>query len=251
MYWTKKGTIRTNALGGGGGAEGTELQIKGVSWFGLESKPCSIGGLEQMPVDMGAAFLRKNGFNAVRIPLAVNALLDRSPDAGCMPAPLASTVDEDMPASEASIMAGPGVTFVTSSNDGSTRGYKTNNPTYMQLGYVRLLQRFVTTLGDNGLLVMLDLHAAEAGKWPDDGKEHSPGNLKAAWAILANLFCDPVRYWNVFAADLRNEPHGCKDHVSHNMLAASHAVCSNAIRLTHLSPHASAGCTGVQWTRAH
>ena len=190
-----------------GGVEGTELKIKGVSWFGMESRPCAVGGLEQMPVEIGAAFLRKNGFNAVRVPLAVSALLDKSPDAGCLPAPLAGSVsDDDLPAAEASILAAPGVTFVQSGNDGATRGYKTNNPTFVQLGYLRLLERFVTTLGDHGLLVMLDLHASKAGVWPDDGKEYFPGNLRLAWQTLTRRFCDPVRYWNVFAADLRNEP---------------------------------------------
>jgi aryl-phospho-beta-D-glucosidase BglC (GH1 family) len=173
----------------------------------MESRPCAVGGLEQMPVEIGAAFLRKNGFNAVRVPLAVSALLDKSPDAGCLPAPLAGSVsDDDLPAAEASILAAPGVTFVQSGNDGATRGYKTNNPTFVQLGYLRLLERFVTTLGDHGLLVMLDLHASKAGVWPDDGKEYFPGNLRLAWQTLTRRFCDPVRYWNVFAADLRNEP---------------------------------------------
>ena len=51
------------------------------------------------------AFLRKNGFNAVRVPLAVSAVLDRAPDAGCLPAPLAATVDDDLPAAEASIIS--------------------------------------------------------------------------------------------------------------------------------------------------
>lgn len=52
LYWTHEGSIRTNALGGAAGAFGTELRIKGVSWFGLESKPCSIGGLEKMSVEV-------------------------------------------------------------------------------------------------------------------------------------------------------------------------------------------------------
>ena len=87
---------------------------------------------------------------------------------------------------------------MTRSNGGSAQGYKTHNPHYLRLGYLRLLEQFVTTLGDYGLLVMLDLHAGVAGRWPDDGKEHAPGNLKRAWTTLTRVFCDPVRYWNVF-----------------------------------------------------
>ena len=104
-FWTHRGTLRTNFFGGSSGAgDGTELKVKGVSWFGLESKPCFaephtartdpralsvlpreplhrsrcrcfVGGLDQMPVEMGAAFLRRHSFNAVRVPLAVDALL--------------------------------------------------------------------------------------------------------------------------------------------------------------------------------
>ena len=53
-----------------------------------------------------------------------------------------------------------------------------------------------------------DAQVGKAGVWPDDGKEYYPANLHRAWEVLTGLFCDPVRYWNVFAADLRNEPHG-------------------------------------------
>ena len=38
-FWTHGDQIRTNVLGGEGGYEGRELKIKGISWFGLESKP--------------------------------------------------------------------------------------------------------------------------------------------------------------------------------------------------------------------
>ena len=88
--------------------------------------------------------------------------------------------------------AGGGLTFVTRSA-GSASGYKTHNPHYLRLGYLRSLEQFVTTLGDYGLLVMLDMHASTAGVWPDDGKEHAPANLKRAWATLTRIFCDPVK----------------------------------------------------------
>ena len=97
---------------------------------------------------------------------------------------------------------GGGLTFVTQSAGGSAGGYKLHNPHYLRLGYLRSLEQFVTTLGDYGLLVMLDMHAATAGVWPDDGKEHAPANLKKAWATLTRIFCDPVKYW---IANIRKE----------------------------------------------
>ena len=100
---------------------------------------------------------------------------------------------------------------MTRSNGGSAQGYKTHNPHYLRLGYLRLLEQFVTTLGDYGLLVMLDLHAGVA----DYGRtmvRSMPPATSNAWTTLTRVFCDPVRYWNVFAADLRNEPHGKSKH---------------------------------------
>ena len=95
-YWTDGSTIRTNVLGGQGGHEGVELKIKGISWFGLESKPCVIGGLDKMPVENGAEFLKREGFNAVRVPLAVSALVSNEPDGGCMPSSLSMMIDDDV-----------------------------------------------------------------------------------------------------------------------------------------------------------
>lgn len=64
---------------------------------------------------------------------------------------------------------------------------------------------------ESGLLVMLDVHVIEAGRWPDNGKVGGTAGrekLRRAWMMLAERFCDADRYWNVFAADLKNEPHG-------------------------------------------
>ena len=191
LYWTREGRIFTNVVEEGATPrEGTELKIKGVSWFGLESKPCAIGGLDQMPVEAGAAFLREQGFNAVRIPLAVSALISGQRDGECMPTELSAK-----PTAAA----------------GATSGYATHNPTYMGTTYMQMLTKFIQTLGDHGLLVLLDLHVTVAGQWPDDGKIGAapwPNNFRRAWALLTAQFCDPFTFWNVMAADLKNEPHG-------------------------------------------
>ena len=70
-YWTTGASIFTNAFGTGP----TELRIKGVSWFGLENRKCYIGGATDTPVRDVAEFLTDNGFNAVRVPLAADAVL--------------------------------------------------------------------------------------------------------------------------------------------------------------------------------
>ena len=129
MYWTERGRIKTNLFGGAGGREGAELVIKGVSWFGLDSKPCVIGGLAEMPVSAGAALLRREGFNAVRIPLAVSALISGSSDGDCMPPGLAA------PALQTTI-GGAGAS-----------GYVQHNPGYLGLSYLQMVARFVVRLG--------------------------------------------------------------------------------------------------------
>ena len=56
---------------------------------------------------------------------------------------------------------------------------------------------------------MLDLHTMVPGQWPDSGlaTAEDVARLHEAWALLGALLC-AESYWNVFAADLRNEPHG-------------------------------------------
>lgn len=70
--------IRTNAIG----ELGKTLHVKGVSWSGLERGRCMIGGVDRVGISTVASFLKANGFNAVRIPLAADALLGT---AACLP----------------------------------------------------------------------------------------------------------------------------------------------------------------------
>ena len=205
-YWTHDATLRTSSLGGSSGADGTELKIKGVSWFGLDSMPCVLGGLDKVPLGSLAAFLKEAGFNAVRLPLAVSALATDKPDGGCMPPALAILVDDAVePAAGES-----GLTFVGggAGGPGGARSYQQHNDWLLGLSYLQTIAKIITVLGDHGLLVMLDAHAEVAGKWPDEGKVGDMAALRTAWTRLTTTFCDPSRYWNVFASDLKNEPHG-------------------------------------------
>ena len=51
------------------------MRIKGCSWFGMESHTCYIGGSDQAPVASYMAFLKQHHFNAIRVPLAADAVL--------------------------------------------------------------------------------------------------------------------------------------------------------------------------------
>ena len=176
-YWTEGHFVQTNAFAL---PPGESLLIKGVSWFGLESRSCYIGEGAAGPLSAYADFLKFHGFNAVRMPLAADAVIaDRR--ARCL-------------------------------NQGI---YVTNNPELEGLSYLTVVERFIELLGEHGLLVLLDVHNMRAGEWPEQGWPATPlgategiSTLRTTWRILAKRFCNPRRFWNVFAADLKNEPHG-------------------------------------------
>jgi endoglucanase len=186
-YWTVGARIYTNAFQISGDRQFNPLRIKGISWFGFEGSSCYLGGGDSAAMENIASFLRSNEFNAVRIPLAADALLA----GGCF-----------------------------CCKDGV---YYDHNPQLMYLPYIDQLEILVKVLRDAGLLVMLDLHVLQAGVWPDAGLMGPQGaeTLEQFWLTLAERFCEPERFWNVFAADLKNEPHGMSwgeppdDHPAH------------------------------------
>ena len=169
-YWAYGTSIYTNAWSSDGHV--TRLRIKGLSWFGMEGPICHPGGLWHRPLQDYAEFIRKHGFNAVRMPLAADALTGLM-DHPCLILPAEHKV--------------------------AARG---NNPDFYGLTYLDEVARFVELLGEYGILVLLDMHVVEAGKWPDGGTVDANGEsqLRAAWEVLAKRLCDPRKYWNVFAA---------------------------------------------------
>ena len=76
-FWTKGSSLYTNAFGYASAPGDREpLRIKGASWFGLESSPCYPGGASKGKIELGMEFLRTHGFNALRLPLAVDAVVE-------------------------------------------------------------------------------------------------------------------------------------------------------------------------------
>ena len=129
-----------------------------------------------MPIASTARWIASQGFNAVRIPLAMSEVL--AGEAG-----------------HGSSCLNPAV-------------YTDPNPELLHLSYLDGLAAWIRVLGDHGLLVLLDMHVDAAGAWPDAGTIRSETALTSAWLALSRRFCLPhVEYWNVFAADLKNEPH--------------------------------------------
>lgn len=121
-YWTRGAQIFTNAWGD---FAGTPLRIKGASWFGLESGSCTVGGADHTSLSQLAAWVKAQGINAIRLPLAVDAVLESA-----------------------------GGATAKCQNDGV---YYNHNRHFMGLPYVEQVERFVRILGEHGLLVMLDM----------------------------------------------------------------------------------------------
>ena len=140
---------------------------------GLEPRAASAcpDGLWQRPASEYLDFVKQNGFNAIRLPLAADTIL-ADPEVG--------------------------------------KWSLTANTDWRGLSSLALLERIVKLAAKRGLLILLDLHRLHANVWPTAHgvwhDEEMPANkLEEAWRIVAKRFC---RYWNIFAADLFNEPWG-------------------------------------------
>ena len=148
-----------------------KFDLRGVSWFGAEGGGACPDGLWQRPASEYLDFVKQNGFNAIRLPLAADTIL-ADPEVG--------------------------------------KWSLTANTDWRGLSSLALLERIVKLAAKRGLLILLDLHRLHANVWPTAHgvwhDEEMPANkLEEAWRIVAKRFC---RYWNIFAADLFNEPWG-------------------------------------------
>ena len=75
------------------------------------------------------------------------------------------------------------------------------------LTYPQMFLRLAQHAAKHGILVMLTCHRTTPGAWPGDGlwydKDISEEDVLDSWDIVADELC---AQWNVFAADLQNEP---------------------------------------------
>ena len=148
--------------------------IKGANWHGAESETFVPAGLWKQHVNFFLGFLEEHDFNAIRIPLARDT-----------------------------VMENPEVSTYTA------------NP-WIKKGWTSLdvLDYVIKRAQDYNILVMLDIHRMDRDKWPDKGdyggwKKNSESDgekkVRKAWQKLAKRY---KGMWNVFAADIANEPHG-------------------------------------------
>ncbi|KAL1499731.1 hypothetical protein AB1Y20_012418 [Prymnesium parvum] len=152
--------------------DGHPLSLKGASWFGAEGKGAAPDGLWAHAPDFYLDFLARNGFNALRLPFALDLVLSNP------------TPSHDM------LQRAPGLWGVP---------------------YLELLDDLIDRAAARHVLVLLDLHRLRADEWPTDGLWYGGGRslhaLVAGWEAMASRFCGK---WNVIGADLLNEPHGAR-----------------------------------------
>ncbi|RLN93736.1 hypothetical protein BBJ28_00014093 [Nothophytophthora sp. Chile5] len=161
---------------------GTEVPvgIKGVNWFGMETGLAIPFGLWEN-MDNGtsvyeiAAFLARNKFNSVRLPICIKNLLK-------------NTVPEK-----------------------SLINMNTNRAINIT-SYITTIQTIVEALGYRHISVMISLHTLDpktsGGAWYSDTLGVSEDDFLSAVDILTKNLCGS-KYWNIIGLDLKNEPHEC------------------------------------------
>uniref|UniRef100_K3X5L2 Glycoside hydrolase family 5 domain-containing protein n=1 Tax=Globisporangium ultimum (strain ATCC 200006 / CBS 805.95 / DAOM BR144) TaxID=431595 RepID=K3X5L2_GLOUD len=158
---------------------GAKFTIKGANYFGMEGEllvPHGLwGGAGTTTLDAVAKFLTTSDFNAVRLTLAVDAVLNNKEVAS-------SKISNEKE--------------LQTAFSGKT------------LHYLDVLDYVVDVFAKHQILVLLNCHmlVANGGISPLWYTSSDNRNwIEDAWKILATRYKNS---WNVIGADLKNEPHG-------------------------------------------
>jgi endoglucanase len=175
-YQSKKGQIYAVSK------NGTEVPVgvKGVNWFGMETGLAIPFGLWEN-MDNGtsvyevAAFLARNNFNSVRLPVCIkNILKNTAPDKRLI-------------------------------NMNTNRAINVTS-------YITTIQTIVEALGYRHITVMISLHTLDikksGGAWYSEELGVTEEQFLEAVDILTKNLCGS-KYWNILGLDLKNEPHEC------------------------------------------
>ncbi len=153
----------------------TEIKINGINWFGMNTSSYSVHSLWSTSLDEYVSILKRSGFNVVRLVLSAKAMLN-------LDTLMINSVSEAL------------------------------NPDLVGKTVGQHLDDLIDRLGKAGILVMLNLHrmtgegdnAEDIGPyWYSD--EYPETKIIEAWVTIAKRY---VAKDNVFAMDIKNEPHG-------------------------------------------
>jgi endoglucanase len=148
-----------------------KLRIKGVNWFGLETETYDLHGLWKNSMTMMLDFVKKHNFNALRIPFSTEVALNL----------------DGIKCTSVNTKANPGM-------DGWSVG--------------QFMDHLVSECAKRGILIMFDMHRLVGTGlitevWYDN--VYTEEKVTKAWLNMVNRFKNAP---NVFAMDLKNEPHG-------------------------------------------
>ena len=150
-------------------ANDVEFSIKGVNWFGSEAFNGPPGGLDKHSIAWYMRFLKSHEFNAVR-------LLFNHEDV------LKDDIVETPP-EEASLF---------------------------QVRYLEMFGVIAREAARHGIIVLVACHRVTPEAWPGEGlwydtkRGYTESTVRQSWSRVADALCGQ---WNVFGADLQNEPH--------------------------------------------
>jgi endoglucanase len=150
-------------------ANGKNLLLRGVNWFGIETELQVPHGLWIRDYKDMLAQIKSNGYNIIRLPFSVQALRGTSIS---------------------------GVDF------GNGRNSELNGKTPLQA-----MDVIIQEAERQGLLIMLDCHRLNNSYIPElwYGDGFTEADWIDTWKMLANRYKNQA---NIVAADLKNEPHG-------------------------------------------
>ena len=147
-----------------------DVMIKGVNWFGFETDLYCVHGLWQVSFALLLSFIKKNNFNAIRVPISLELTYNL----------------DNYKVRSINTAVNPGMDQWTSG---------------------KMLDYLVSESKKQNILIMLDMHRLTANGpitplWYDN--TYSEQKVIDGWKILVSRY---KNYNNVFAADLKNEPH--------------------------------------------
>lgn len=159
-------------------ADGQPMQLKGLNWHGFQTTAGVFHGLYAQPPSAFLDLLSDNKFNAVRVTLDTDLMLNDRSHGYVKP-------EED---------------------EKHVAPYKSP---LMGMTSLEVLDWFVDQFAERGVLVLLDLHCLDTGgtnKSPVFFNDQFPvTKVMEGWGKMAKRYGDK---WNVLGADVFNEPFG-------------------------------------------
>ena len=158
-------------------ANGREFNVKGLNWFGQESKKRVPYGLWERPLTELLDFVAANGFNTLRFFVSLQNVAEN------LPTPQHFDAED--------------------------------SPDLVGTNFIGMVQTIARHAAERGLLMVLVNHQVRNGypdDWPGkwDGRlfddEFNEERVLQIWTQIAESFCTDA-YWNIIGVDIMNEPY--------------------------------------------